>query len=146
MSRLARFRKVSWSGHKLLLEATVGLCWYKATLYLLPFRWIAPHLGRPMTEPSSTISGEQREVAKKVAWAVRVAGNKLPWHNRCLVRAVTAKGMLRRRGLGSTLYLGVRRGIDREVSTHAWLRVGELPLVGARGARDYTVLATFADD
>jgi hypothetical protein len=129
---------------RLLLEAAVRLTWYKGALWVLPFRWIAPRLGRPAGQPPLATAAELA-AARRITWAVHIAARNLPWHSRCLVRAVTAKIMLQRRGLRSTLYLGVRRGDDLEVASHAWLRVGELSLIGGPSA-DYTVLASFADD
>ncbi|MGD8329116.1 MAG: lasso peptide biosynthesis B2 protein [Gemmatimonadales bacterium] len=145
MQWLVRLRGIPPDRRALLLEAALRLSWYKLALFVLPFRWIAPRLGRPVQEPSRRGSADQLADARRIGWAVSLMARKLPWHSRCLVRAVTAKVMLQRRGLRSTLYLGVRREDDRKVSSHAWLRYGDLPLVGGLSA-DYTVLATFADD
>jgi hypothetical protein len=145
MLRLARFRHLTWARCRLLLEAGLGLALYKVVLYVVPFRLLAPSLGRPMRERLTPVNPAQREIIRQVAWALEAADRRLPWHSRCLVRAVTAKRMLQRRGLPSTLYLGARRDAERKIATHAWLLAGELPLVGTRGAREYTVLATFAD-
>jgi len=146
MRRLYLFWRMSSVHKRLLFEAACGLCWYKVTLYVLPFRWIAPRLGRPMASLPAEVSPEQIVVANRVAWAVQIAGRRLPWHSRCLVRAVTAKRMLQRRGLSSTLYLGALRKNQTEVGTHAWLRFGDCLLVGGHAASDHTVLATFAEE
>lgn len=145
MGRLAILRELAPDRRRLLIEGALRLTWYKVALYVLPFRWIAPRLGRPADPSAPSPTVEQLDAAKRVTWAIKIAARNLPWHSRCLVRAVAAKVMLQRRGLPSTLYLGMRREADLEVSSHAWLRVGELSLIGGPSA-DYTVLATFADD
>jgi hypothetical protein len=145
MQWLVRLRGIPPDRRALLLEAALRLAWYKVILFVLPFRWIAPRLGRTVKTPSQRASADRLADARRIGWAVSLTARKLPWHSRCLVCAVTAKVMLQRRGLPSTLYLGVRREDDRKVSSHAWLRYGDLPLVGGLSA-DYTILATFADD
>jgi acyl CoA:acetate/3-ketoacid CoA transferase beta subunit len=50
--------------------------------------------------------------------------------------------MLRRRGIASTMYLGVVR---TPFESHAWLRVGEMDVTGGAQVDRYAVLATFAD-
>ena len=56
--------------------------------------------------------------------------------------------MLRRRGLPSTLYLGVAR--DGEAGSgaraHAWLRSGHVVVTGGAGREQFTVVASFADE
>lgn len=145
MQWLVRLRGIPPDRRALLLEAALRLSWYKVALFVLPFRWIAPRLGRSVQEGPQRESADQLADARRIGWAVSLMARKLPWHSRCLVRAVTAKVMLQRRGLRSTLYLGVRREDGRKVSSHAWLRCGDMPLVGGLSA-DYTILATFADD
>lgn len=145
MGWFAKLRRIPSDRRKLLYEAVLLLAWYKVILFVLPFRWIAPRLGRTVEPLRAAVSADRVEAAKRIGWAVSLAARNLPWHSRCLVRAVAAKVMLQRRGLRSTLYLGVRRDDDREVSSHAWLRFGDVPLVGGRSA-GYTVVAAFADD
>ena len=50
--------------------------------------------------------------------------------------------MLRRRGIPSTLYLGMTRD---PVAAHAWLRVGDTNVTGGRDVERYAVVASFAD-
>jgi hypothetical protein len=48
--------------------------------------------------------------------------------------------MLRRRGIRSTLYLGVARD---PITAHAWLRVGALNVTGGQDVARYAVVASF---
>lgn len=141
---LIRIKSMPRERRRLLVEAVLRLSWYKVALYFLPFRWIAAGL-EDREPPRPPTGAERREAARRVAGAVRYAARRLPWHSRCLVQAVAAKKMLRARGLGGTLCLGVRREEDREVSSHAWLQVDGFPLVGGRAARGYSVVATLGE-
>ena len=82
------------------------------------------------------------ERAGWVAWAVESlrAG---PWGNApSLPRALAAQAMLRRRGIASRLCLGIARN-GGELTTRAWVEVGEQRLVGGAEAAGFTRLAEF---
>jgi hypothetical protein len=66
-----------------------------------------------------------------------------PWNSNCLVQTIAAKLILQRRGVSSTLYLGVAPDTHEALQAHAWLRSGSIILTGAPGHRRYTVIATF---
>jgi hypothetical protein len=61
------------------------------------------------------------------------------------VQALAAAALLRRRGTGATLYLGVAKtaGAPEGLSAHAWLRCGELVLTGAAERTLFTTIASF---
>ena len=129
----------------LLLEALLWLAWSKLLLLLVPFRWIAPHLGRAQTESSAEISDKERDVAERVSWAVQSIANHIPLGLVCLPQAMAAKWMLRRRGIASTLYLGIARPADKRFTAHAWLRAGQKILTGRREKESHAPIASFAE-
>lgn len=67
----------------------------------------------------------------------------LPWESLCLVQALAARRVLDRRGVPTTLYLGVRRE-GEALKAHAWLRWGSRHLTGGPGHEAYRVVASFA--
>ncbi|ABQ25557.1 lasso peptide biosynthesis B2 protein [Geotalea uraniireducens] len=129
----------------LLLEAAfwLGIC--RLAIPLLPFRWIAPYLGTHMAESASVLDPHGREVPLAVSRAIVRAAWRLPWDCKCLAQAMTGKAMLKRRGVPSTLYLGVAK--DKEqLAAHAWLRCGDIILTGGQGKERFTVVSSFGDD
>lgn len=67
--------------------------------------------------------------------------NKTSWESKCLVRALTAQKLLKRKGIHSTLYLGC--GLkDGKMVAHAWLRVGKMYVTGGDGS-EYSVVDKF---
>ena len=82
-------------------------------------------------------------------WVFRVAGGihrtylRLPWHSTCLVQAIAAMLMLQRRGLDSTLYLGVAREGDVDLAAHAWLRSGDVLVTGVDEQQQYKTISSF---
>lgn len=148
MNRTAKFFRRDWGERLLLLEALLWLAWAKLLVHVVPFRYLAPRLGRAQTETPVTISAAERAVAVEVSWAVQATARHVPLRFVCLPQAIAAKWMLRRRGLPSTLYLGVTpdKKSPELLSAHAWLRVGDKVVTGEREAARHQVLATFADD
>ena len=62
-----------------------------------------------------------------------------------LPQAFAGRVMLHRRGLPSTLSLGVRDEGDGVLDFHAWLRAGGLLINWGGGPRQYAVLGTYHD-
>lgn len=92
---------------------------------------------------SSALDEEKSAAVLAVRRAILQASERLPWQSNCLVRALAAKMMLRRRGLPSLLQLGVRIGTTRELFAHAWLRCGEIEVVGAEDSAEFSPIAGF---
>lgn len=114
-------------------------------LLVFPFRWIAPLLGKQTQEASQCRSPQPDHERERIAWAVDVAGRYLPWNSTCLSQAITAKMLLRRRGIPSTLYLGAGRDEQDKICYHAWLRSGDSVVAGGPIEKTYTILATFSE-
>jgi len=86
-----------------------------------------------------------RKTEVSVSRAILTMSRHLPWESKCLVQAISGKMMLRRRQIPSTLYLGVAKKEDGDLNAHAWIRCGDRILTGARGHRQFTVVASFGD-
>ena len=118
-------------------------------VHLLPFRWLAPRLGS-LKETSNirSINEEQQREARQIGWAVTALARYTPWDAKCLAQAVAGKWMLQRRGMSSTLYLGVERvhSGDKWLEAHAWLRCGTDIITGEQQHERFKVLATFTED
>lgn len=146
MSRFAKLLRHDWAGRRLLLEALMWLCWAKLLLLLVPFRWVAPLLGKSQKESLPTLTSSERDLVLRVSWAVQSAASHVPLGFVCLPQAMAAKWMLRRRHLASTLYLGVARPDEVKFTAHAWLRAGDKILTGRAESRTHTAIATFAEE
>ena len=73
-----------------------------------------------------------------VGWAVNAADGTAPGERICLVRALVAEALLRRRGRETALRFGVD-GAD-DVAAHAWLESGGEIVVGGETREEYTRL------
>ena len=128
--------------------------WYLAValvaIRLLPFRQIASRFGSPgeVSVEQKEIYPKQQQEARQVGWAITTMARYFPWDAKCLAQAVAGKWMLQRRGLPSTLYLGVERVHDGDkwLEAHAWLRCGTDIITGEQHHERFKVLAAFTEE
>lgn len=123
-----------------LREATLMLLLAKLAVHVAPPARVLSWARRPLirkTRFNMTAVGWVR-------WSIETIGAK-PWMNAaCLPRALAAHAMLRRRGIGSRLCLGVdREGAGAALSAHAWLELGQNIVVGGEEAPRFTKLMEF---
>lgn len=144
-SRLAKFFKLTWRERARLGEAILYLAAARITLVLIPFNRLAPHLGVRELQSSETFAAPpERAQAMQTGREVRTMSRFVPWDSMCLAQALAAKWMLERRGIVSTLYLGVAYDEHRKMLAHAWLRSGTVFVTGAPQHEKFTVVASFA--
>jgi hypothetical protein len=153
ISLSTRFRKLialSWADRWLLVQVFAMLGLARLTLRVLPFRRLAQHLGPLQGETPLDAPSDHLVQARRVALAIARVSPYTPWESNCFPQALTAKFWLRRRGIPTTLYLGVAlnksetAGSHRpEMEAHAWLRCGPLLVTGGRGHERFTVTARF---
>lgn len=129
----------------MLGEAALALTAVEAAVRWLPCRWLARGLGPPVVETAAAQGGAEAERARGIGWALRTAARHLPWTCRCLAQALAGRWMLKRRGISSTVHLGVDRGRDRWLDAHAWLRSGEVILTGGAGRQRFKAIAAFGE-
>lgn len=82
---------------------------------------------------------------RAVAWAVTAAARRARFRAVCIERGLAAQTMLRRRGIGATLYYGAAPGVDG-LAAHVWVRWQGIDVIGGESAARFTPLATFPDD
>ena len=70
--------------------------------------------------------------AKKVGYCVNQICEKTSWESKCLVRALTAQTLLKKKGIHTTMYLGCKME-DGKMVAHAWIRCGKMYVTGGNG-------------
>jgi len=147
---VAKWSRLDWAQRLVLLEAAWNLAVALVVIRLLPFRWIASSLGSSgeASIEQMEIKPERQQEARQIGWAITALARYLPWDAKCLAQAVAGKWMLQRRGLPSTLYLGVDRVYDGEkwLEAHAWLRCGTDIITGEPEHQRFKVLAAFTEE
>lgn len=135
-----------------LLDALTKLLFVEAFFYLgwarilisVPFSKVAPSLGAPMEETTSTQHDRMKAELIKVHDAIQIISGHTFWESKCLVKAIAALKMLERRQIESTLYLGMARDESGKMIAHAWLRSGPFYITGEEGMERFSVAGKFA--
>jgi hypothetical protein len=139
-----RLRHSDHRERALLTEAAVGHTIAWLAVRCVPFRWWAHWLGPMHGETPAVERPEHADASRDVQWAIERSKNWAPWEVTCLMEGVAAKMMLARRGIPSTLYLGVTsQAEENPLKAHAWLRCGARIITGAEGRERFTVVSTF---
>jgi hypothetical protein len=149
MSAWRTFGRLTWAKRRLLAEAVFCLALARLSVLTVPFRRLSRRLGTHGRESSTEAHAAPTvRVLGEIVWSLQAASRRLPWRCACLEQGIAGKIMLRRRGIASTLYLGVAREAQAgsAAAAHAWLRSGHFVVTGAAGRERYTVVATFADE
>lgn len=142
--RLLKFARLTFVEKLLLLEAVLLMALARPAILLLPFRRIVPLLGCERLESPLEITPMQDFKAKQIGRAVVTMSYHTFWQSTCLVQAIAAQLMLKRRGISGTVYLGAIKDKENKLLAHAWIRCGSEILTGASGSKQFTVIATFA--
>jgi hypothetical protein len=75
-------------------------------------------------------SGPIAEVdLQRLSWAIGAAAGVVPWRSDCLPQAMAARRWLRRSGVRSQFFIGVKKQGEHVVA-HAWLNCGEFTVTG----------------
>jgi hypothetical protein len=111
---------------------------------LFPFAKVAPQLGVQSRETSTVSQDTDIPRIQQVTKAIRVISRYTPWKSTCMVRAVAGLKMLEKRGIESTLYMGVARDKQGQMIAHAWLRSGAQYVSGDDVMQNFVVVKKFA--
>lgn len=138
------FTALDRADRRLVLEAAglIALAW--TGLRLLEFATLRRTLDRVAGSPASARSGRSHAaLVRRVGWAITAIARRWPAAT-CLVQALAADTILRRRGVACELRIGVRAGDDGAgpIQAHAWVDCGGAVAVGAiDDLTDFKVLA-----
>ena len=123
-------------------------CWFYAAKYRMQMLYsdtkkLQKKWGEEGKESPEEATQEEYRYARKIAYCVNEVCGKTSWESKCLVRALSAQTLLRKRGIQTTLYLGCKE-MDGKMVAHAWLRLGSCYVTGGNGAAaGYGIVAKF---
>ncbi|MEM9098307.1 MAG: lasso peptide biosynthesis B2 protein [Pseudomonadota bacterium] len=82
------------------------------------------------------------EEARAIGRLVERVAARMPFRALCLQQVIALRRMLRRRGMASTIVLGIAP--DQVGDAHAWLKVGETLVSGEDGIERFHIIAEFS--
>jgi len=125
---LRSFIKIPWKEKMTVIEVVV-LLFYGRMLLLLPYRYMKRHFGNYSVKSGHDENISIREL-KRISQYIRRIGDRLPWKCTCLVDAIAAKIMLKRRNIPATIYFGMAKDNDNKIAAHAWVKCGDYYVTG----------------
>jgi hypothetical protein len=129
-------------GQLLMIPEAIWLTgWYRFQVLYRPFSELSPKIGSVGTE--TPFDTELPPQVMQVRRIVRAVSKRMPWTCNCMVRALTMKKMLRRRGIDSTLYMGIALDEAGKMEAHAWLRCGSKYISGETEMERFTATTTY---
>ena len=125
------------------VEAWCLLHLAKLVILFMPFKKIASRIGRLKVE--STHDLQSMEKPTQIEHAVRRASRYTLHESKCYDQALTAKALLGQMGLPATIYFGLAKKGENQLSAHAWVRCGNTIITGKARMERFTVVTCFGD-
>ena len=115
-----------------MARATLLLAAVKFSLWVLPFRtavsfWDPPEPSEPKTDAA---------FMSLVSHLVPRIARRMMKDRPCLVQALTARYLIKRRGNQAVFRIGVAKGDDAELRAHAWVECDNRIVIGGVNAPD----------
>lgn len=147
VSNFKKFSRVDFGMKFMALEALYLSALYRVMILRCEFKNVSKNFG--VKGQLGSMEGElsNYKIAKKVSVVANKVCDITPWESKCLVRAMVAQKMLKKRGVETTMYLGVSTEINKgsnskDMIAHAWLRYGSFFVTGGNG-NDFVKVANF---
>jgi hypothetical protein len=152
--RLRTLGRMSWSDRAMAVESLAMLAAARVLVRTTPQSKLVSRFGGSRiaaAEAPGTARSDARassksivsRVGSRVGASVEHVARFTWWRSMCLEKALAGKWMLRRRGIASTMYVGMARK-GSEFIAHAWL-VGEGQTLTGAGNLSYAPLAAFRE-
>ena len=127
-----------------IIKAFIYMGYFRAFILFIPFNKLRKRMGKIKVESPDEVEQTDYIKAKRMASIINIVAPKTPWESKCLVQALTAQKMLKKQGVSTTLYLGVKKDNNNQMIAHAWTRCGNYFVTGGSNRHGYAVVAKFA--
>jgi hypothetical protein len=141
---LKKLRELSSQERSFLLQAWCALLGIDLALRCLPFTRIASVCRRLRTTRTDDDTPSLPPIMR-LAWLVTVAGRYSPLGTSCLKEALALSWLMSRRGIATTLRIGVARR-HGTLDAHAWLEHNGRIILGGTGADAYAPLTPLSGE
>ncbi|MFM2484967.1 lasso peptide biosynthesis B2 protein [Celerinatantimonas yamalensis] len=117
----------------------------KLMIFTLPFRLLASRLGTPQGNQYwvPLLSDTQQRRAQQISRVVQGMAVYTPWNSNCFPQAITARVLLGLYGIPGTLFFGLAKDHQHELSAHAWVVAGQIRVSGGYSFNQFTVMNAF---
>lgn len=142
--KIQRFFRLGWNERYVFILASIISCFYSLIILITPMSWYIKRLGEKGKESTFSVSEEESFKIQQIKRGVLRVRRYLPWRTKCFASAITAKILLKRRKIASTIYLGVAKEGGEKIIAHAWLRCGNIIVTGRDEMQKFTPIVFFS--
>jgi hypothetical protein len=142
-TKLKRVFTINKKERTLFFQAYRIIGYTSLLISIFPLRRFLHRIGEQGKESNTAISNGTILEVLLVEKAIKRAIKYLPWRSKCFSRAITAKVLLKRMRISSTLYLGVAKDGNSNMIAHAWLRCGDIIVTGKEEMSKFTPIVFF---
>jgi hypothetical protein len=122
---------MSRADRRFLAIAVLELAFARARHATQPVKHILDHFEKGRSHLFDEAIDEAVKVdLVRLSWAISVASAHVPWRSDCLLQAMAAARWMRRINVRSDFFLGVGKDAHGRLTSHAWLRHGDLTITG----------------
>ncbi len=136
-TRWSKLRSLSFAEVWFLVEATAAVVAFDLALRLFSSKTCLSLIERKAGSPQR----RQGADLQRMAWLVDVADRYAPGRSSCLRQAAALAWLLHRRGIATSLRIGVAREADNLLA-HSWLESGDGELLGLSDSNKYIPLSS----
>lgn len=119
----------------------------RLTVLIIPFRSIAPllgrHIGLDAFIPLTTDQKQKR--AHLIGKTIRISAKYAPWDANCFAQAIVARILLKIYKIPYSIFFGLKPTSNDigKMDAHAWTTSDRVAVTGGHGFDRFTVVATF---
>ncbi len=139
MNRFRKFFALPFQDKKLLIQSLFLVAAIRMSLWVFPFRWVNKWASR-LELPEN--DGERLDwiAINGIVHSVRTSSGYVPSAT-CLTQALATQALLRIKGQGSRVRIGVDKDESAGLMAHAWVEVSGRIIIGEeRGHARFLVL------
>lgn len=143
--KISSFFKASFKERILFFEALLLIAIARIAIRFFSFKKLLTYLGTPQIElPIEALSEAEQNSLKQIGKSIKRASRAAFWRTMCYEQAITAKLMLRRRKIDTTIYIGMMKSNEKGLEGHAWIRSGDYIVTGNFELEKYVVVGFFS--
>lgn len=146
MRKLKLFLKLGIHNQLLFARTFVLSGFFRFLMVYAPFKYLKKYMGVAKTESAKKVPDMYYEEARRIQRIVLLVCNYTPWQSKCLVRALLVQYFLKRKGIATTIYLGVNKDDMNQMAAHAWIRCGEMIVTGQYEKDHFVQVAKFSNE
>lgn len=142
-SQVKKYFRQNKQERKILNRTFVWLLMSFILVRIVPLKWFGSLLGEFKKEIQTELEATDLIKIALVKRSIRRIKRFLPWKIKCFEEAITAKKVLERYEIKSTLYLGVDKNESKQLIAHAWLRNGDYNITGGNISTKFKVVGFY---